>query len=127
MKGQYILFDFTDKMIDYMRISDLIVTRAGINTLAEIAALKKPAIIIPYRYSAASHQDANARYFEKTAAGLVISDQDLNPEMFTDHILNLLSDQKQLKRLGENAYNNNQFSGAVVVANLINEVASGKK
>lgn len=124
--GRYVLLDYTTKMIDYMRISDLIVTRAGINTLAEIAALKKPSLIIPYQYSAAGHQGVNAKYFEKTAAGKVISDQELNPENFEKEVSELLKDKELLKRLGDNAFNNNQFNGAKVVAKLIDEVASGK-
>ena len=125
--GKYVLFDFTSKMVDYMLISDLIVTRAGINTLAEIAALKKPAIIIPYQYSAGGHQVVNAGYFEKTAAGVVLDDKSLSPDMFTKTVIDLLSDKKQLERMGQNAFNNNQFNGAKTVANIIDEVAGGKK
>jgi len=54
---------FTD-MAEVYGKSDLLVSRAGATTLAELAVLGKPAVLIPYPYAADDHQEKNGRYYE---------------------------------------------------------------
>jgi UDP-N-acetylglucosamine--N-acetylmuramyl-(pentapeptide) pyrophosphoryl-undecaprenol N-acetylglucosamine transferase len=48
--------------------ADLAVCRAGASTLAELAAQRLPALLVPYPHAAADHQDANARVLERAGA-----------------------------------------------------------
>ena len=50
----------------------LVIGRAGASTVAELATIGRPSILIPYPYAADDHQTANARAFEATGACIVI-------------------------------------------------------
>src|SRR5207248_1725444 len=64
--GRYRSYEFlTEDMPHALAAADLVVSRAGMGTLTELAALGKPALIVPMPRS---HQLANARVFEALAA-----------------------------------------------------------
>lgn len=63
---------FTDRMAEVMSAADLVVSRAGAGTLAELIRCETPAILIPYPQAADDHQRANAAYFEQQGGGLVL-------------------------------------------------------
>lgn len=68
--------------------ADLIVSRSGSN-IFEISALGKPAIVIPYPYSAGSHQRQNALEFSKFGA-IVLEEANLKPHILLGQIEYLL-------------------------------------
>jgi UDP-N-acetylglucosamine--N-acetylmuramyl-(pentapeptide) pyrophosphoryl-undecaprenol N-acetylglucosamine transferase len=63
---------FSDRVADILAAADLVVSRAGAGTLAELARCGAPAILIPYPQAADDHQRANARWFAEAGAGLVL-------------------------------------------------------
>jgi UDP-N-acetylglucosamine--N-acetylmuramyl-(pentapeptide) pyrophosphoryl-undecaprenol N-acetylglucosamine transferase len=63
-----------------LRVADLVVARCGANTLSEIAALKKPAILIPLPSSASNHQFYNAQIFLENKAALVLEEDKITPK-----------------------------------------------
>lgn len=72
-----VVLDYLDDMSAAYAAADLVVCRSGAGTLAELAALRKPAILIPYPHATADHQDANARVFEQAGAAARIEEADL--------------------------------------------------
>ena len=58
--------------------SNILISRAGASTLAEITCLGKASILIPYPYATANHQEANARELEKAGAALVELESEKN-------------------------------------------------
>lgn len=100
-KENYFSFDFLEqnKVYEIMKASDLIITRAGLSTLFEIAYFKKPAIIIPMPDS---HQEDNAKYFSKKEAGLVLNEKKINKEEFVKKIKDVLKNLSLQKKLSEN-------------------------
>lgn len=60
--------------------SDLVVCRAGATTVAELIALKKPAILIPFPYATENHQKFNADYLGNNHAAVVIEEKSLSPQ-----------------------------------------------
>jgi UDP-N-acetylglucosamine--N-acetylmuramyl-(pentapeptide) pyrophosphoryl-undecaprenol N-acetylglucosamine transferase len=68
---------YLDDMADAYAVADLLIARAGASTLAELAALGKPAILVPYPYAAQGHQSENAQRFAAAGAAVVLSDTDL--------------------------------------------------
>ncbi len=81
--------------------ADLIVSRAGATTLAELTACGLPAILIPYPHATSRHQEYNARFLAKEGAAMVILERDLSPERLADSILQLMEDRERLERMRE--------------------------
>ncbi|HWA09709.1 MAG TPA: UDP-N-acetylglucosamine--N-acetylmuramyl-(pentapeptide) pyrophosphoryl-undecaprenol N-acetylglucosamine transferase [Opitutaceae bacterium] len=63
---------FCDRMADLLSASDLVISRAGAGTLAELIRCVTPAILVPYPQAADDHQRANAGFFERQGGGLVV-------------------------------------------------------
>lgn len=86
---------FCDRMGALMSASDLVVSRAGAGTIAELIRCTTPAILIPYPHAADNHQWANARYFEMQGGGLVIAQErmddllgEVRDVVFNDWLMN---------------------------------------
>ncbi|MFT3782333.1 MAG: UDP-N-acetylglucosamine--N-acetylmuramyl-(pentapeptide) pyrophosphoryl-undecaprenol N-acetylglucosamine transferase [Nibricoccus sp.] len=73
VKAQFI--PFCDRMGALLSASDLVISRAGAGTIAELIRCTTPAILIPYPFAADNHQWANARYFEMQGGGMVIAQE----------------------------------------------------
>jgi UDP-N-acetylglucosamine--N-acetylmuramyl-(pentapeptide) pyrophosphoryl-undecaprenol N-acetylglucosamine transferase len=65
---------FCDRMAELMSAADLVVSRAGAGTLAELIRCETPAILVPYPHAADNHQQANALYFERQGGGIVVDE-----------------------------------------------------
>jgi UDP-N-acetylglucosamine--N-acetylmuramyl-(pentapeptide) pyrophosphoryl-undecaprenol N-acetylglucosamine transferase len=87
---------FTD-IEDKLKKSHLIVSRAGASTLSEIAAIGRPAIMVPLPNSADNHQLVNAKVFEDDGAGWVIEQKDFTPENLTNRLREILKMNEELK------------------------------
>ncbi|MBV9719125.1 MAG: UDP-N-acetylglucosamine--N-acetylmuramyl-(pentapeptide) pyrophosphoryl-undecaprenol N-acetylglucosamine transferase [Candidatus Eremiobacteraeota bacterium] len=73
---------YLDDMADAYAVADLVLARAGASTLAELAALRKPAILVPYPFAAERHQEINAARFEAAGAAVVLGDEELRAGAF---------------------------------------------
>lgn len=73
-----IIVDFIHNIYNYMYHADLLISRAGASTIAEILCLAKPSILIPFPYATANHQEANARVLEKHGAAWVELESEAN-------------------------------------------------
>ncbi|MGL1934748.1 MAG: undecaprenyldiphospho-muramoylpentapeptide beta-N-acetylglucosaminyltransferase [Fibrobacterales bacterium] len=73
-----IVTGFIDSVLACMYHADLLVSRAGASTLAEILVLNKPSILVPFPFATANHQEHNAREVEKVGAALVELESDSN-------------------------------------------------
>jgi len=83
--------------------ADLIVCRAGATTVAEITALGKPAILVPYPFAADDHQRANAAVLETRGAGILILDRELTGSGLAETIIALARDRARLASMAEAA------------------------
>jgi UDP-N-acetylglucosamine--N-acetylmuramyl-(pentapeptide) pyrophosphoryl-undecaprenol N-acetylglucosamine transferase len=68
---------FSDSIGEVLSAADLVITRAGAGTLAELIRCEVPAILIPYPHAASDHQRANASFFERQGGGLVVEEGSL--------------------------------------------------
>jgi UDP-N-acetylglucosamine--N-acetylmuramyl-(pentapeptide) pyrophosphoryl-undecaprenol N-acetylglucosamine transferase len=87
----------------YMAAADLVICRAGASTCAELAALGRPSILVPYPYAAGGHQDYNARAMAEAGAALVCHDADFNPDWLAGIINEMFSDSGRLETMGRAA------------------------
>jgi UDP-N-acetylglucosamine--N-acetylmuramyl-(pentapeptide) pyrophosphoryl-undecaprenol N-acetylglucosamine transferase len=63
---------FCDNVGELLSAADLVVSRAGAGTLAELIRCEAPAVLVPYPQAADDHQRANAAFFERQGGGLVV-------------------------------------------------------
>jgi len=75
------------RMAAAYRAADVAVARCGAMTLAELAAMRLPAVLVPFPYAAGGHQEANARAVEAVGAAKMILDRELTPESLINSIL----------------------------------------
>ena len=84
---------------DVMAAADLILCRSGASTLAELAALGRPAVLVPSPNVTGNHQEKNARVFERAGAALVLLEGGFAPESFYETVRQLTSDCGRLESM----------------------------
>ena len=90
-------------MSDVMNAVDIIVARSGAMTITEIAIVGKPSIFIPLPSNSANRQIDNAKVLEKLGAARIILNDNVNGNNLSDEINDILKDEEQLIKMGENA------------------------
>jgi UDP-N-acetylglucosamine--N-acetylmuramyl-(pentapeptide) pyrophosphoryl-undecaprenol N-acetylglucosamine transferase len=86
---------YTDKLADLMAAADLVVARSG-GSLAEITALGRPAILVPYPFASADHQRRNAEWMAGGGGAVIVPDEELDGARLAREVATLLSDQERL-------------------------------
>lgn len=85
---------FQDMAAIYSK-ADLLVSRAGATTLAELAVLGKPAILVPYPHAADDHQHKNADYYVAGGGCLKFAEHELNSAILAKEIGQLAGNEKK--------------------------------
>jgi UDP-N-acetylglucosamine--N-acetylmuramyl-(pentapeptide) pyrophosphoryl-undecaprenol N-acetylglucosamine transferase len=83
--------------------ADLIVSRSGATTVAEVKAAGRAAILVPFPFAADDHQTKNARAMAEENAAILISNSDLNGPRLSGAIRDLIADPKRLAEIETNA------------------------
>jgi UDP-N-acetylglucosamine--N-acetylmuramyl-(pentapeptide) pyrophosphoryl-undecaprenol N-acetylglucosamine transferase len=97
------VIDFLDPMADAYAVADLVVSRAGMITVAELCAWGLASILIPLPTAAADHQTHNARVLGQAGAAEVLLQRDLSEASLGERIAQLLVDHPRRRRLAEAA------------------------
>ena len=95
--------EFIDDMAAAYAWADLLVCRAGAMTVAECCAAGKPALLVPYPFSAGDHQDRNAETMVKLGAGVMHLNRDIESAEFLTSLKELVGDKSNLAIMGEKA------------------------
>jgi len=121
----YFLFSFldADQMKQAYAAANLVISRAGAGTIAEIAALGKPSILIPLPNSAADHQLKNAMSYAESGSAMIIDQMNLTPHLFKDRIFSLLDNADLMKQMGENAKKFNPPDAVRLIAQEVLSIA----
>lgn len=114
---------YIDDMGDTLAAADLVVSRAGASSVAEIAALAVPSILVPYPLATADHQTTNARLLTDAGAAVKFSDDDIDGDAFRDELLGLLGDAPRRASMHEAARGLAQDKAAATLADLLEGIA----
>jgi len=98
---------------------DLVISRSGASTVAEIIAKGLPSILIPYPYATGGHQKTNAEFLSKRGACLLIEDNQLTGELLANIIIRLIDDQVELREMVDNTRRLSIDDAATRMADLI--------
>ena len=124
LKIDYELFNFTDNILKYFSKTELVITRSGSSVTGELINCKLPFISIPYPYSADSHQDKNAVYFEKKGYSFLIKESEVSEKLFP--LIKLIYSDKEIlnkliKKQKKHSDTSVFFKINKEIKNLINE------
>ena len=98
--------------------ADLIVSRSGAGTIAELTACGLPALLVPYPYATARHQEANARALVRAGGASMLLDDQLAPRLLAERIESML-DPERLKAMREMSERFGRPDAADALADLI--------
>ncbi len=94
---------YIDNMPELLSAADLVISRAGALTLAELSAAGRAAILIPSPNVAENHQYYNALELEKAGAAVVIEEKELTGDKLIETVEKLLAQPGRLAEMGEKA------------------------
>ena len=89
------IFNFEKNFIELINESDLCISRAGANSLAEISFMNKPFIVIPLPTAKDDHQMVNAKFYEKAGCCWILNQKNLNYEKITNLLLKIVKDKSE--------------------------------
>jgi UDP-N-acetylglucosamine--N-acetylmuramyl-(pentapeptide) pyrophosphoryl-undecaprenol N-acetylglucosamine transferase len=118
---------YTEHMAYCMAIADLVISRAGAGTLAEITALGKPSVLMPYPFDRKKHQLANAKVLVKNHAAVLVEDSNDakdNAARLRDELRDLMRSDEQRRTMGRRAGALGRIDAADVIARELFELAS---
>ncbi len=93
---------FIYEMPRVMKITDLMITRAGASTMSEITALEVPAIFIPSPYVVNNHQYKNALDLVNNGAGIMLEEKDLEEDTLINLIDKTINDKEKILEMKKN-------------------------
>ena len=92
---------FLPKLDVELAWADLVVSRAGALTLAELAAAGRPSLLVPFGSAAHGHQLENASMLVRAGAARMIEESRLTGDVLAAAVIDLFSDRERLARMGE--------------------------
>lgn len=90
--GRWRVLDYLDDMPSALAACDVVVSRAGATTIAEVTARGVAAILVPYPFATDDHQTKNARAIAEAGGAIVIADAELDEPRFGESLETLLVD-----------------------------------
>ncbi len=126
LSKNYLVFNFLSKDLeDAYAAADLVISRASNNVIAELAALKKTAILIPLPSSANNHQLSNAQILSRQGAVLTMLQEHLTPKGLKRQVDLLFENPEEMKLLAKKLNETYVPDSAKMIANEI--VSFGSK
>ncbi|REK89219.1 UDP-N-acetylglucosamine--N-acetylmuramyl-(pentapeptide) pyrophosphoryl-undecaprenol N-acetylglucosamine transferase [Streptomyces inhibens] len=125
LAGRYYLTPFVGpELPDVLALADVMVSRSGAGTLAELTALGKPAVFVPLASSAGNEQAHNARHLEETGAAVALLG-DVTAERLQDALSPLLTDPARRAAMAERARVHGRPDAADRLVDVLLSAASG--
>jgi UDP-N-acetylglucosamine--N-acetylmuramyl-(pentapeptide) pyrophosphoryl-undecaprenol N-acetylglucosamine transferase len=97
------VIDYLDPMADGYAVADLVISRAGMMTVAEVCAWGLPSILVPLPTAAADHQSHNARVLQEAGASLLLPQSELDPKRLGGAVERLLSEDGTREEMAKRA------------------------
>lgn len=120
------VYPYIDQMGDAIAASDLIVSRAGASSLAEIMTLGIPSILVPYPHARGDHQTLNARSCVVAGAAELVADSDVETPAFSDLLVELLGDAARRDTMATACKQLSGSDARVRLADIVEQCAQRK-
>ncbi len=116
--SRYRCLAFSDQMAVELKTAGMVVMRAGASSLAEVACLGKPMVLVPYPH-ASNHQMANANPFAAAGAAVVVEDSEFTAERLLAEVARILFDGGSWERMSQASREMSRPGAAGAVAALL--------
>lgn len=93
------LFGYQDRMGETLAASDMVISRAGATSLAEISARKIPAMLVPFPFATEDHQTTNAKAYVERGAAYMMADDEVESEAFAEQLFAMIEDPAVRERM----------------------------
>lgn len=117
---------YIDRMGEALAAADLVLSRAGASSVAEIAALAVPSMLVPYPFATADHQTTNARYLVDAGAAVLLPDEKIDAPEFEGDLLGLIDDPARRQAMRDAARGLAQDKAALALADQVESAAALK-
>jgi UDP-N-acetylglucosamine--N-acetylmuramyl-(pentapeptide) pyrophosphoryl-undecaprenol N-acetylglucosamine transferase len=114
---------FFDDVPERLAGATLVISRAGGSSIADIACVGRPAILIPYAAAANDHQAANALGLVSAGGAFMIREEELTPEGLAGHIAAILSDPEGARAMAEASRREGRPDATEQLAALVEDLA----
>ncbi|MBD5471443.1 MAG: undecaprenyldiphospho-muramoylpentapeptide beta-N-acetylglucosaminyltransferase [Lachnospiraceae bacterium] len=119
----YLQFEYVkEELKDFFAMADIVISRAGANSICELLALRKPNLLVPLSASSSrGDQILNAKSFESQGFSMVINDDELNAGLLTEKVMELyFTRQTYIDAMSKS----HQLNSVKTIVKLIEEAAS---
>ncbi|MBA3496213.1 MAG: UDP-N-acetylglucosamine--N-acetylmuramyl-(pentapeptide) pyrophosphoryl-undecaprenol N-acetylglucosamine transferase [Gemmatimonadales bacterium] len=120
------IIDFLDPMADGYAVADVVVSRAGMITVAELCAWGLPSVVVPLPTAAADHQTHNGRVLADAGASALLPQSELTPSSLGDSVGSLLDDRSRREDMSARARARGRpYAAADIVSKLLTLPGAG--
>lgn len=112
----------SDELKDMFAAADIVISRAGANSVAELLALRKPNILIPLSIGSRGDQVLNAEAFEKNGYSYLLREENLNEENLLKAVDTVNNDREKYISAMSTAL---ERDATEMIADMLNELATG--
>ncbi|MET7725320.1 UDP-N-acetylglucosamine--N-acetylmuramyl-(pentapeptide) pyrophosphoryl-undecaprenol N-acetylglucosamine transferase [Streptomyces mirabilis] len=127
IKPRYLVTDFVGpELPDVLALADVVISRSGAGTIAELTALGKPSILIPLATSAGNEQEHNALYLQEAGAAVALLRDAVTPEGLRDAVGPILSSPGERQHMAQQARALGRPDAADRLAEVLLTVATTK-
>lgn len=116
---------YLDNMLQVLKNTNLIISRAGATSIAEITALGIPSILIPSPYVTHNHQLKNAKSLEKKEATVIIEEDEYEESLLVSTIDTILNDKEKYIELKENTLSLGVKDSATKIYEILKKLING--
>lgn len=118
--------EFITQMEQAYAAADVVISRAGAMSVAELSMLGKPTVFVPYPFAAEDHQTANAQYLVQKGAALMVKDSEAMDKV-VPLAISLAKDEQQQVQLSQNIKKEGvQNADEIIAASILKEVGVAK-
>jgi UDP-N-acetylglucosamine--N-acetylmuramyl-(pentapeptide) pyrophosphoryl-undecaprenol N-acetylglucosamine transferase len=115
---------FVERMVEAYAVADLALCRGGATTLAELAVVGLPSIVVPYPFHRDRQQERQSRVFERAGASVIVLDAEATAERVASEAEGLISDHDRIAQMSKAAAALGRPDAAIRLASLVREVAA---
>jgi UDP-N-acetylglucosamine--N-acetylmuramyl-(pentapeptide) pyrophosphoryl-undecaprenol N-acetylglucosamine transferase len=119
--------EYVDRMADLYAATDVLVSRAGASTIAEIAAVGLAAIVVPWKDASDNHQELNARWLADPSAAIMMSERECKDGYLGKEVCSLLQNNEVRTDMATRAFEMGEIHRGSSLVDLIRRVSYDRK